>query len=107
MRELAPLDPFTTRYNRDFSGEEFIAVLPGASLTDVGIVGEGIRRAVADLTIMEGDQIIKIRISLGGIFHPELNVSDEEALIPHADTLLYRSKNSGKNKLELHSLSVG
>ncbi len=80
---------------------------PGASLADVGIVGKRIRRAVADLTIMEGDQIIKITISLGGISHPELNVSNEEALIRHADTLLYRAKNSGKNKLELHSLNVG
>lgn len=90
-----------------YGGEEFIAVLPGASLADVGIIGERIRRAVANSSIMEGDQIIRVTISLGGISHPELNVSHEEALIRHADTLLYRAKNSGKNKLELHSLNAG
>jgi len=81
--------------------------LPGASLADIGVVGERIRRGVGDLTIMEGEQIIKVTISLGGISHPELNVSHEEALIRHADTLLYRAKNSGKNKLELYSLNIG
>lgn len=86
-----------------YGGEEFIAVLPGTSLADVGVVGERIRRAVSNLSIMEGDQIIKITISLGGISHPELSVNHEEGLIRHADMLLYRAKNSGKNKLELHS----
>ncbi len=90
-----------------YGGEEFLVVLPGASLADVGMVGERIRRAVDDLTIMEEDQIIKVTISLGGISHPELSVSHEEALIRHADTLLYRAKNSGKNKLVLYSLNLG
>ena len=40
MRKLAILDPLTTRYNRDFGDEEFIPVLSGTSLADVGIVGE-------------------------------------------------------------------
>ena len=78
-----------------------MAVLPGASLTDVGQVGERIRRAVQDMTIIEGEQVIKVTVSLGGVSHPELNVEHEEALIRQADSLLYRAKESGKNKLAL------
>lgn len=84
-----------------YGGEEFMAVLPGASLTDVGQIGERIRRAVQDMTIMEGEQLIKVTVSLGGVSHPELNVEHEEALIRRADSLLYRAKESGKNKIEL------
>lgn len=85
-----------------YGGEEFLAVLPGASLADVGIVGDRIRRAISDLAIKAGEDIMKVTISLGGVSHPELNASNEETLVHQADVSLYRAKNSGKDKIELH-----
>lgn len=85
-----------------YGGEEFMAVLPGASLADVSQVGERIRRAVAGMTIVEAEQSIKITVSIGGVSYPELSVSSEDALVRHADTSLYLAKNSGKNKMELN-----
>lgn len=84
-----------------YGGEEFLAVLPGASLEDVAQVGERIRRAVEAITIKDGDHTIKVTASLGGVSHPELNVDHEEALVRSADSLLYVAKQSGKNRLEL------
>jgi diguanylate cyclase (GGDEF)-like protein len=84
-----------------YGGEEFMAVLPGASLNDVTIVGERIRRAIKNLTIMEGKDIVKVTVSLGGVSYPELNVTSDEALLQHADTSLYLAKNSGKDKMEI------
>ncbi len=85
-----------------YGGEEFMVVLPGASLKDVNQVGERIRRAVQDMTIMEGEVSIKVTVSLGGVSHPELNVSHQDMLVNYADKSLYFAKNSGKNKIELH-----
>ncbi|MFT5699659.1 MAG: two-component system cell cycle response regulator [Desulforhopalus sp.] len=84
-----------------YGGEEFMVVLPGASLEDVRQVGERIRRAIQDMTVMEGDISIKVTVSLGGVSHPELNVSHQDVLVRHADVSLYYAKNSGKNKIEL------
>ncbi|MFT5702612.1 MAG: two-component system cell cycle response regulator [Desulforhopalus sp.] len=88
-----------------YGGEEFMVVLPGASLEDVRQVGERIRRAVQDMTIMEGEISIKVTVSLGGVSHPELNVSHQDVLIRHADASLYYAKNSGKNKIEMDRTS--
>ncbi|WP_051305457.1 GGDEF domain-containing protein [Desulfogranum mediterraneum] len=84
-----------------YGGEEFLVILPGANLDDVGQVAERIRRAVADMTIMEGEHAIRQTISLGGVSHPHLNVSHEEILVRHADASLYYAKRSGKNRVEL------
>lgn len=90
-----------------YGGEEFMAVLPGASLADVSLVGERIRRAIQEMTVMDGEQSIKVTVSLGGTSHPEFNVANEEALVRHADLSLYRAKKSGKNKMELNSVREG
>jgi PleD family two-component response regulator len=44
-------------------------------------------------------------VSLGGVSHPELNVSHQDVLVRHADASLYYAKNSGKNKVELDRTS--
>ena len=52
-----------------YGGEEFMALLPGAGPADVRQVGERIRRAVAETTILEGDQQITVTVSLGGTIY--------------------------------------
>lgn len=90
-----------------YGGEEFMVVLPGASLLDVGQVSERIRHAVEDLRLMEGEYVIQVTVSLGGVSHPELNVSHEDVLIRHADESLYIAKETGKNKTELNRSLYG
>ena len=84
-----------------YGGEEFMAVLPGASMLDVGQICERIRHAVKDMKLLEGHQVIEVTVSLGGVSHPELNASHEDALVRHADAALYHAKEAGKNRTEL------
>ncbi len=80
-----------------YGGEEFLAILPGASRHDVTNVGERLRRKVSETSIEEGDESIKVTISLGGISFPENDVPNETELVNRADQALYQAKESGRN----------
>lgn len=80
-----------------YGGEEFLAILPGASRHDVTDIGERLRRKVSETSIEEGDESIKVTISLGGISFPENDVPNETELVNRADQALYLAKESGRN----------
>lgn len=80
-----------------YGGEEFLAILPGASRHDVANIGDRLRRKVSDTRIEEGDEAIKVTISLGGISFPENDVANETELVNRADQALYLAKESGRN----------
>ncbi len=82
-----------------FGGEEFLAILPAASKQDVREAGERLRRIVEDTSVVDGDQIIKVTISVGGTSYPELSVESEQDLVKHADEALYSAKESGRNRV--------
>ncbi len=84
-----------------YGGEEFLAVLPAASLDDVELIGERLRRAVEESSITDGSRTIRATVSLGGAAYPTQNVEKEEQLVQLADAALYRAKESGRNKLVL------
>lgn len=80
-----------------YGGEEFLAILPGASRHDVANVGDRLRRKVSETRIEEGDESIQVTISLGGISFPENDVPNETELVNRADQALYQAKESGRN----------
>lgn len=82
-----------------FGGEEFLAVLPGASKEDAREIGERIRRKVEETSLVDGDQTIRVTISVGVSAFPELDVEDENRLIDLADQALYAAKTSGRNRV--------
>ncbi|MBI5280606.1 MAG: sensor domain-containing diguanylate cyclase [Candidatus Solibacter usitatus] len=82
-----------------YGGEEFVAVLPGASREDIRLTCERLRRAVEETSIAEHDQVIRVTVSLGGISFPEFDVQGEEELIRRADEALYSAKESGRNRV--------
>ena len=82
-----------------YGGEEFLAILPGASKNDLIQVGERLRRIIEDASIADGEQIIRMTVSIGGTAYPEVDVEDETALIKLADTALYAAKASGRNRV--------
>ncbi len=83
-------------------GEEFGAVLPGASLDEVAIVAEKMRRAVAEPPVADtpGDRRIAVTLSIGGasLAHDAV---DAERLVSSADQALYEAKNGGRNQVRL------
>lgn len=82
-----------------FGGEEFVVVLPDTPLNGAALVGERLRRAVADTVVLADDQtpLPAVTISLGVA---QLDYAqDAVALIAAADAALYRAKHQGRNRL--------
>lgn len=82
-----------------YGGEEFLAILPAASKKDGYLVGERLRRVVAETSIKEGAQEIRVTISIGVTAYPELSVESERDLVESADKALYIAKDTGRNRV--------
>ncbi|MBE0685570.1 MAG: GGDEF domain-containing protein, partial [Anaerolineaceae bacterium] len=80
-----------------YGGEEFLAILPGASQNDVRNIADRLRRKVEESGVADGDDIIKLTISIGGVSYPEHDVAKEIQLVDLADQALYQAKEAGRN----------
>jgi diguanylate cyclase len=85
-----------------YGGEELAVLLPETSLAGARSVAEEIRRAMATARIQRldnGQAIGAITVSLGvAQYRPG---ETHEALIARADAALYRSKESGRNRVSV------
>tara|TARA_B100001741_G_scaffold310325_1_gene309389 strand:+ start:1667 stop:3118 length:1452 start_codon:yes stop_codon:yes gene_type:complete len=78
-------------------GEEFLALIEGVDLEEIGMIGERVRSSIEESTIkVEGIQI-KITVS-GGIAHSS-EQTDRDELINLADQRLYVAKQTGRNRI--------
>jgi two-component system, cell cycle response regulator len=82
-----------------YGGEEFLVILPAASKENARDVGERLRRMVEETSVADGDQVIRVTISIGITSYPELEVAGEQDLVKRADEALYSAKESGRNKV--------
>lgn len=78
-------------------GEEFTALLPGASAHDARLVAERIRRSFSEAVRQSCDGR-GVTVS-AGITSSQTQGYDAEALLSAADKALYRSKNEGRNRV--------
>lgn len=83
-----------------FGGEEFILVLPGTNLETACRRAEEIRKTIAENKIQCGGEELGITISLGVAGYSGGEISAAE-LIDAADRALYRSKETGRNKVSI------
>ena len=81
-----------------YGGEEFCAILPGASSEDSLKMAERIRFAVQESKVVYSEFEIKVTLSLGISSYPENDIKHEQELLAAADEALYISKESGRNK---------
>lgn len=83
-----------------FGGEEFIAVLPGTSLSGASFVAEQMRKAIIQLNIAHpGAAFGQVTASFGvasAVAMPETNPQD---LVGAADLALYKAKHRGRNRV--------
>ena len=84
-----------------YGGEEFLVVLPAASSENIRAIGERVRRAVEESSLVDGSQTVRITISVGGAAVPHQNVHGEESLIEFGDEALYIAKQAGRNRVEI------
>jgi diguanylate cyclase (GGDEF)-like protein/PAS domain S-box-containing protein len=82
-----------------FGGEEFIGFLPGADLAAVTGFAERVREAIAEETVVLGNEVpIKVTVSAGVAALPSCADSLQDG-IRIADDRLYVAKRSGRNRV--------
>jgi diguanylate cyclase (GGDEF)-like protein len=81
-------------------GEEFVVALPKTDLRDGEIVAENLRKGIADLKLINKDEIsIKVTISIGISCNSYIENISIDDLLKKADSALYHAKNRGRNKI--------
>jgi len=77
-------------------GDEFLSILPGASVEGALIVAEKLRESIAQPCEL-GNAAVAVGASVGLAMFPD-HGSDPESLQRAADAALYRAKREGKNR---------
>ncbi len=89
-----------------YGGEEFVIVLPETDLKGTVALGERIRKIIELAEIKTDSETIHITISAGVVAYvPSKEQVTINQLIDAADSALYRSKNSGKNTINVMKIS--
>jgi two-component system, cell cycle response regulator len=79
-------------------GEEFLVVLPNATIRNVLAIGERARYRIEQHPIVIGDRSIHVTVSVGAASSSEMIDSPKE-LIQRADQALYAAKRGGRNRV--------
>lgn len=89
-------------------GEEFLLVLPLTSDGDADLYIQQIRVTIAklDLFYTLNDTKQRITVSGGGIITSYTLAEHFEEVYEQADQLLYRSKKSGRNQIQIQHLEA-
>jgi diguanylate cyclase (GGDEF)-like protein len=82
-----------------WGGEEFVALLPGASLENAHHTSDRILRRVAAEPVRVQDAGVSMTVSIGiAVFDPLHDEAD--TVLQRADAALYRAKANGRNRVE-------
>ncbi|RJQ48685.1 MAG: diguanylate cyclase [Nitrospiraceae bacterium] len=85
-----------------YGGEEFVVVLPETDIKGAVTLAERIRKLVEKAEIMIDAKAIRITVSLGvTTYTPGKGTKNVAELIKSADTALYNSKQTGRNKISI------
>jgi len=92
---------FTGRWG----GEEFLTILPGASLAQAGLVAERIRSAIQSIELKVGGlDTVELRASFGvAAARPAAFPIGLDELLGSADDAMYRAKREGRNRVRLQA----
>jgi diguanylate cyclase (GGDEF)-like protein/PAS domain S-box-containing protein len=82
-----------------YGGEEFLVVLPETGLPQAETIAERLRRCLAETVVtVDGQTNIRFTVSIGVAAYPE-SAGDTDNLVRTADTLLYKAKERGRNRV--------
>ena len=88
-----------------YGGEEFLIVLPETGCEGAHTMAERLRSAVSEMSIGMGQESITITASFGGastyFINKEEKFTTMDEFINLADEQLYRSKNEGRNRVNI------
>jgi diguanylate cyclase (GGDEF)-like protein len=98
LRESLRADQMLSR----IGGEEFAILLPGCDETAAFIVGERLRKHVAQSPLSVHGRLLRLRISIG-VAALSADAPDLRALLRNADHALYAAKRTGRNRVVARS----
>ena len=101
LRTVVKLTEATLRsYDRfgRYGGEEFLVVIPQATIKESSCIAERIRRTVETSLIPWMHNSLQVTLSLGVATHDGLQNSD--MLIHAADAAMYHAKRTGRNRVQ-------
>jgi len=84
-----------------YGGEEFVILLADTSLKGAYVFAERLRKEIEQAVIKYNDIELHYTISLG-VAEVEASIKNYKKWIECTDSALYRSKESGRNKVSLH-----
>jgi len=83
-----------------YGGEEFVLILPETNLKGGEVLGENLRKAVANKEVINRNSGEKLgRITLSGGIAEYTNGEAIEDLMDRADGALYTAKQNGRNRI--------
>jgi len=85
-----------------YGGEEFMVIMPMTSKDGGLFAAERIRKSLESKQIRAFDELLKVTLSIGVASFPQ-DAGDCQDLIDKADWALYRSKQTGKNKVSAYA----
>lgn len=89
-----------------YGGEEFLLILPGATLEGARQRAENLKALVKTLNLQfNGQPLGRITASLGVALFPD-HAATDEALIQSADEALYESKGAGRDRVSVSKIRV-
>ena len=85
-----------------FGGDEFVALLPGATLEGARQVAEALCDVISTLavTVTPKHEALRLSISVGAVSHEPGSCEDAPALLDRADSALLEAKRAGRNRVE-------
>lgn len=80
-----------------WGGEEFIGIMRNVSIKELEAISERVRTLVENAYIVHNDEKLHVTVSIGTT---AARVDDDaKSLFKRADTLMYQSKNEGRNRV--------
>lgn len=80
-----------------YGGEEFVVVMPEASINDAKSRAEALRKGISDMIMRVENEEISITCSFGYCEYPTL-AANVDQLLSRADIALYASKQAGRDR---------
>jgi len=81
-----------------YGGDEFVILLPETDAPGGYVVGEKLRKDIADVALHAADRVVRSSVSVGLVNYPDDGTTIEQ-LVAAADVAMYEAKRRGKNRI--------
>lgn len=82
-----------------WGGEEFVGIVRSVDKNQLAVIADRQRRLISGSSIQYKDERLSVTVSIGATIVKSGDT--EDSLVKRADHLMYRSKNSGRNRVTL------